>query len=350
MDVVFTLSSLLFEHDRVVVNGLGIFTTELQKAYVHPVEHSFTPEFKKIKFRADKTTKDDLLAKTIGQKDAGQLIAKFVENIHLGLKEGNKVQLKNIGFLYSHHTGEIILEQDNSFNYVKKNFGLNSFIQEPVNKIVASVEPAVVAAPVKQRKKPRVLLYLLWSAAIILAILAFWKMDTIKDFFNEVPGKNIAETKTEAKVTPKLAESDDNKDSESQTAIVDSKEDSTEAEVLTEDTLENTTSVNDVMEEEVAKVEVVQEEPKAEPVVEAKKTEGPQYYVIAGCFRSEFKANRLLNDLQSNGFENASIEGKTPNGLIRVCYATYPKRRQASNYMLKLQNQGRKGVWIQKGN
>jgi cell division septation protein DedD len=175
-------------------------------------------------------------------------------------------------------------------------------------------------------------------------------METIKDFFNEVPGKNIAETKTDTKVKPKLAEPDINKDKESQIAIDDSKEDSAEAEVFAEDTIDNTASENDVMDEEVAKVEVVEKEPKTEPEVVINKTEGPQYYVIAGCFRSEFKANRLLNDLQSKGFENASIEGKTPNGLIRVCYATYPKRHQASNYMLKLQNQGRKGVWIQKGN
>ena len=102
---------------------------------------------------------------------------------------------------------------------------------------------------------------------------------------------------------------------------------------------------------EEPKTEVVEEQTVVEEVaVEEPKPQGPVYYVIAGCFRSENKANRLLKDLKANGFENASIEGKTPNGLIRVCYASYPKRRQASNYMLKLQNQGRKGVWIQKGN
>jgi len=110
MDVVFTLGKLFFSHDRVVMNGLGVFTTETEKVYVHPVEHSFSPEFKKIKFQANKNINDSLLAESMGVDNADELIAEFVENTQAVLKEGNKVQLKNIGFLYLHQTGEIILE------------------------------------------------------------------------------------------------------------------------------------------------------------------------------------------------------------------------------------------------
>lgn len=347
MDVVFTLSSLLFEHDRVVVNGLGVFTAELQKAYVHPVEHSFTPEFKKLKFEENAKIKDDLLVKAMGQANANQLIAKFVEHTRNKLKEGNKVQLKNIGFLYIHHTGEIILEQDNSFNYVKKNFGLQPFIQEPVNKIVASKGAATIAAPQpKKRKKPRIVPYLLWSAAIIIAVLAFWKMDTIKSFFNEMSDKKIAENNTEIQQSPKPLESSNTENIQSQNIVqlVDSVESPLDSLGIGEDTMDNIISKDYTMTEELAKEEI-----EVEPVVRQEQNIGPHYYVIAGCFRSEFKANRLLNDLHSKGFDNANIEGKTPNGLIRVCYAKFPKRRQASNYMLKLKKQGHKGVWIQKG-
>jgi hypothetical protein len=347
MDVVFTLGKLFFSHDRVVVNGLGVFTTETEKVYVHPVEHSFSPEFKKIKFQANKNINDSLLAESMGVDNADELIAEFVENTQAVLKEGNKVQLKNIGFLYLHQTGEIILEQDRSFNYVKKNFGLQGFIQQPVNKIVASEEPEVLIAPKKERRKPKVYLYFLWSAAIILAILAFWKMDAIKSFFNEVPGKSIAETKPSKK---QIAQ--DPKQEQTAVVAVDTvKQDEVAQDTLTDvatDSLENP-AVTEPVEE--PKNEVAEEQKSDTQVaVEEEKPQGPVYYVIAGCFRSEYKANRLLKDLKANGFEDASIEGKTPGGLIRVCYASYPKRRQASNYMLKLQNQGRKGVWIQKGN
>ena len=227
-------------------------------------------------------------------------------------------------------------------NYVKKNFGLQGFIQKPIVKNVPSKEPSVAAVPAKERKKMRVGAYILWSAAIILAIMAFWKMDTIRTFFNEVPGKNIAE----ASVKPKN---------------IDNKPVLKETDINTSDTVTNSDTVkvtNDSIEgianvvidngEEEAAVKEVEPEMVEVAVVEEKQHNRPVYYVIAGCFRSEFKANRLLEDLKTDGFEDASIEGKTPNGLIRVCYSSYPKRRQASNYMLKLQNQGRKGVWIQK--
>lgn len=338
MDVVFKLSNLLFVHDRVVVYGLGIFTTEIEKAYVHPVEHSFTPEFKKIKFQANKSVNDSLLIDVIGDPNAENIIADFVSKVQKGLKEGNRVQLKNIGYLYTHHTGEIILEQDRTFNYVKKNFGLQGFVQEPVNKVVATESSTISAANPVEKKKSRVGLYILWAAAIVLVIIAVWKYEHISTLFEKdivvenipTPKSNIIDSKSS------LVTNDSNDTIEKQiraedTTAINEKENSTEPTEV--NTMETSSKV---IEKEEAPVEVI-------------KQQGTVYYVIAGCFRSEYKADRLLVELKKEGFGQASIEGKTPTGLIRVCYASYPKRRQASNYMLKLQNQGRKGVWIQKG-
>ena len=55
----------------------------------------------------------------------------------------------------------------------------------------------------------------------------------------------------------------------------------------------------------------------------------------------------MLEELKSEGFENAVLDGKIGR-LHRVCYDIYDNRPQASNYMLKLKKAGRKGVWIQK--
>ncbi|RUA28378.1 MAG: hypothetical protein DSY76_04465, partial [Bacteroidetes bacterium] len=250
MDVVFTLSTLFFDHDQVIVSGLGVFTTEIEKAYIHPVEHSFSPEFKKIKFRADANVQDDLLEKKIGTASAKEAISDFVEKVQKGLKAGQKVQLKNIGYLYVHHTGEIILEQDRSFNYVKKNFGLQGFIQEPVKKIVPSEKP--VTAAVEEKKKSRSLvLIVLWVVAIILAGVAFWQAENISSLFESkqpiaqtADNQDSKETKNNAEIAKVAVDTAVTKESE----IVDSS-----SLVTTSDSAQQTVDNKDENEEVIAK-------------------------------------------------------------------------------------------------
>ncbi len=334
MDVVFTLSNLLFEYDQVIVNGLGVFTTELENASIHPVEHSFLPESKKIRFKYDENAKDDFLVQRMGTPDAATFISSFVEKVKQELKEGKKVQIKNIGYLYAHHTGEIILEQDHTFNYVKKNFGLQGLIQEPVNKIVSPDKPIAPIVAHIEKKKSKLGMYIAIVVAILIASLVFWKWDNLYSLLEKEPiveaTQVVNQNTIEATPTPILDSSEnviDSQDTLSDTYIYEENQDS-------------------VYNQDIEDEEIPIEEPVEEPIT-IEEPQGPVFYVIAGCFRSEYKAERLLEDLKKSGFDQASIEGKTPNGLIRVCYASYPKRRQASNYMLKLQNQGRKGVWIQ---
>jgi nucleoid DNA-binding protein len=350
MDVVFTLGTLLFTHDRVVVSGLGVFTTEIEKAYIHPVEHSFSPEFKKIKFQFDTEVKDDLLKNALKIPDTNTIIDAFVAEVHKGLKAGNKVQLKNIGYLYTHHTGEIILEQDRTFNYVKKNFGLTPFIQEPVKKAVPSEKP-VAAAPVAEKKsKAKFVIAALWFIAIVLIGVVVWQYENIGTFLfndNKVVAEKVNEpaagiTKEKAADTKTIIDS-------SQSAKVDS------VEIAAMDYSKDTSTM------EVESKIVAQSETEM-PIVEKKKTEpeekavkkvakkvkhkGPRYYVIAGCFESKFKAESLLDELKEKGFENAVLDGKIGR-LHRVCYDIFDNRPQASNYMLKLKREGYRGVWIQ---
>ena len=199
MNVVFTLSALLFNHNRVVINGLGVFTTEVEKAYIHPVEYSFTPEFKKIKFQLDVKIEDDLLINSLNSPNAVKAIEEFVAKVHQGLKAGDKVQFKNIGYLYTHHTGEVILEQDRSFNYVKKNFGMQGFIQNPVNKVVASEKPVAKTNVVAKKKSKSLVLIILWFVAIVLAGVAFWQAENIGSLFTNSPVTDIPKKET---VTP----------------------------------------------------------------------------------------------------------------------------------------------------
>jgi len=344
MDVVFYLSSLLFEHDRVVVNGLGVFTTEIEKAYIHPVEHSFSPEFVKVRFQYNENAKDDLLSKKIATSDAEILIENFVLKVNKELKEGKKVQLKNIGYLFAHHTGEIILEQDRSFNYVKKNFGLKAFIQEPVDKIQPKETPVVAASISKTESKKLPLGWIISIVAILLiGVLVFWQWDYLKSLMSPKTVAQTIEVKQEATIQDKAVDN----------AEINTEQTEESEEAMSNDSLiqQDQTIVADES-EAIAVDTVIEIVPDEEEIVQKEEvivdTQGPIYYVIAGCFESKTKADRLLKDLRDAGFEQAEIKGKIGR-LHRVCYTTFSSRKQASDYMLKLQREGRKGVWIQKG-
>ena len=56
--------------------------------------------------------------------------------------------------------------------------------------------------------------------------------------------------------------------------------------------------------------------------------QGDFYSVIAGSFRDEKNADKLLSKLKSEGFD-ASFAKKSPLGLFRVAYGRFETKRQA---------------------
>jgi cell division septation protein DedD/nucleoid DNA-binding protein len=356
MDVVTAISTLLFEHERVVVPGLGEFTTEYVAASIHPVEHSFNPAYKKIRFQYNEQVNDDLLPDFLSKHPASRSLADFVAEVKEALKAGRKFQLKNIGFLYAHHTGEIVLEQDLSFNYVKENFGLTPFIQKPVQKKI-SEEPKVVAAPAAAPKERKSYAWLIALAAIlIIGVLVFWQWNTISSIWE--PGNQVADNTLVTNQDDKGSDAGspanqnandlpvaDTVDTEADTIPANEAEGvvSDEAAVVEEDIPETAEAEINVTVENTGQTaeSAVQEEPAP---LELK---GVVYYVIAGCFESKMKAEELAANLRNEGFEHAQVHGKIGR-LYRVCYTAFPTKREANRFQKRLNDEGKTGVWIQR--
>ena len=55
------ISKLLFEHDCVIVPGLGGFITNYKPAIIHPQHHTFHPPSKQIIFNAALNSNDGIL-------------------------------------------------------------------------------------------------------------------------------------------------------------------------------------------------------------------------------------------------------------------------------------------------
>ena len=353
MDIVSALSNLFFTHDRVIINGLGEFVLEVETGAIHPVEHSFTPEFKRIRFKLNEKLRDDLLEKYLKEQGSDERIDEFVAQVKTALKEGKKFQLKNIGFLYAHHSGEIVLDQDRSFNYVKKNFGLQDFIQKPVQKASPKEEKPKVAATLVAEKKSPLGWIIAVAAVFILGVLVFWQWDQIRDWTSG--SRSIVQHKETEQTETLPVEKEEN---DMPVADVNQQdtlplEDTTKeiATANTEGETEEETTVSEAGdqpggEKELADAQQAEDENKT-PAEAKPQLSGVVYYVIAGCFESPAKADEMARNLQNEGFSDAQVHGKIGR-LHRVCYTAFPTRREASNYMLKLQKEGYKGVWIQR--
>ena len=69
------------------------------------------------------------------------------------------------------------------------------------------------------------------------------------------------------------------------------------------------------------------------------------YYIIAGCFRSEINANKLLKELKAKGYP-ASIQGRTPKGLHRVCYRGFTDFKAAEKELSRILREENKSAWL----
>ena len=76
----------------------------------------------------------------------------------------------------------------------------------------------------------------------------------------------------------------------------------------------------------------------------SKKTAKLKYHLIAGCFSSENNANRLVSQLNKEGFDSERI-GRNEQGLYMVTYRTFDSETSALKVLNHLATQG-KSSWL----
>ena len=93
-------------------------------------------------------------------------------------------------------------------------------------------------------------------------------------------------------------------------------------------------------------VEQVKKSPRSlEDIMgKSKKTAKLKYHLIAGCFSSENNANRLVSQLNKEGFDSERI-GRNEQGLYMVTYRTFDSETSALKVLNHLATQG-KSSWL----
>ena len=79
---------------------------------------------------------------------------------------------------------------------------------------------------------------------------------------------------------------------------------------------------------------------KSKPVTK----EGKQFYIVAGCFSDESNADKLVNELQKEGYKSEKF-GKIGN-LHAVSYSSFSDKSAALTELKNIRNAGHSDAWI----
>lgn len=355
----------LFKGEPVKVQGLGEFRPVEKKTSIHPGDHQFDPPGRSLEFDYNPDEKDNGLLAYIAestnesQQNVFNELDKRVEEIKKDLKAGKRVQLYKIGFLHYDFRGQVQLDADQSVNYSKEFYGLPRFQGELITSASTTSEKPkettekVVAKPQqnakkkaeaktpkpKQQKKPKPKQprrvsekkktkkegkkTAAWLIPVVLLIVigaaAWYLQDEWKPLFED--DKTTAEQPQKAEEAENIAAADTMGDSklsgQKDSVIIDS-----------------------------AKQEPVKEtKPESPKQTQTASASQGDYIIIAGCFRSQENAHDFVEELKQKGYE-ASIQGKTPQGLHRVVYGVYSHRRNALNALNKIHDEENSGAWL----
>ena len=134
------LCDLLYEHDCVIVPGLGGFLASYQGASVHPVSHIITPPSRRVAFNVFLKQNDGLLANHVATDDgisyaeAVQKIERYAVACRGDLDKGRRVIISGLGTLFNDSEGNLQFEPLPGANFLPESFGLGLLRHLPVDR------------------------------------------------------------------------------------------------------------------------------------------------------------------------------------------------------------------------
>ena len=384
------LIELLKDNECVIVPEFGAFISKRHSATIDYANHRFMPPYKELVFNNKLTNNDDLLLNYIMQKenitkdDALVKIQNFVNQSAAILDVNFELEMEGLGKLRKFHD-DYIFETQKDVNILGDAFGLTSFNYQPIfrtetyqvikEKIVVeqkqknteysiaidSVEE--VASETPSRRKPSLFRTFAYTTlAFLLIFVINWTTDKSESqlaswnpFLYSSPNEYLI------KVLEGQEGLEDNKTTRQQDIEVVEVLEKTEVVEITEE-IETTEEIEIVEEVETSEIieateEVetseeieVKEEIKATEVPESLNSSIPQilnsYYIVGGSFQTEESAEKCVNSLRKQGFENASSLEKNNKGNIRVYYESFAEKADALIRLEEIKRDYNESAWL----
>lgn len=321
---------LLFDHNCVIVPGLGGFVTNYQSAKVHPTSFIFNSPSKSVAFNVNLTTNDGLLTDTVARhegvtmREAEAMISTFVGNIKSALAEMKPVKLSGIGRLTMDVEGNIRFLPDNAQNFLLQSYGLPSFSAQPVARDrVIEVAPATPVQEIKPAKKQRNFSDALLPIAAVLLIVMVAMQVFIQSNMN---GFNYSEIFGFNKLNPR--------NSYQLERYKPSKFEINQSILYVRKTMPVPTDTALVSDAETPAVTPA-------PAVTSSST----YFISAGSFYSAAQAQKVVDKLAAKGYTGYV----KPYGKYQVAAVDIPAGTTSSEFRKAfIEATGIKGAWIGK--
>lgn len=377
------IGDLLLQHNCVIVPSFGGFVAQRVGAQLDAANGTMTPPRKAILFNRQLINNDGLLVSSFAHQNkvdynaAQKAVSETITQWEETLKQGQRISIDRVGFLYFDHERNLCFEQDRFYNLLMESYGLGAIhfvsasdveakiaheaVQEMVREALAAPvvevefrpsEIETVAAeasdeapviPMQQVRPARKWRYVAAAALLPIAFYSFWipmKTDVLESGILSLSDFNpFHKTSPAHYKAPATAYDHTAKENSDQLASVP-EEVSVFSFSIDDDWFipvrirEGNTTVS-------APETVPETQPEqSQPVVQATASSSGTH-VIVGCFSSRANADNLVKTLRAKGFDAQTLEGK---GLIRVSAGD---GAQFSSLQPKLQAEGLQG-WVLK--
>ncbi|MGE5316832.1 MAG: SPOR domain-containing protein [Chloroflexota bacterium] len=310
------ISNLLFEHDCVIIPGLGGFITNYRPATIHPHHNTFYPPSKQVTFNTALTGNDGILITTLASylsvdfNEAKKIVDQKVHAIRVSLVKGQRVEFDEIGYLVSNRENNIEFHSYNSINFLSEAYGLQKFSFNPVNRDEESLI-----------NKPAIRQTMRWAAILVpVAAVALWatlNTATVSRIYDGYASL-IPSTPTESVNSPVRKVT-----TVAKPAVKVAKP------VVQQTVSKEITALNS-------------------PVIDSKVVENATsctFHIITGAFSVPENAAKLAQELTTRGF-HASVIGPNRRQLHLVSIEGFNDKETANAKMAELHKNGFPSAWL----
>ena len=304
------ISTLLFDHNCVVVPGFGAFLAHTRSAEVDTSTNRLSPPVKTISFNSQLNRNDGVLVSHIAQEkklDYESLLEE-VENVgnlwKKRITNGESIELFGIGKLSLGPDNKILFQPENKINFLTSSFGLSSLSAIPIKREILKEEveelekniPFIITP--EQKEKTSFRPWLKYAAVMLLmASAGFTGYRAYEEFQNK---QIIAQKNAQIEVSRLIQEA---------------------------------TFFNG--------------KPLELPAVNItlNKKQVGKHHVIAGAFRVKQNAEKKVTQLKKKGY-NAHYLGANPYGLHQVAYSSFENPKEALQFLKNVRNSDSPDAWL----
>jgi len=316
------IKELLYQHDCVIIPGLGGFVANYRSAEIDSRGGMFYPPLKYVSFNVKLNHDDGLLISHIASQkgldygEAKKLVQSQVDYLSKKLIRGKKIILDGIGELYFDKSANLQFDPDPNSNFSTAAYGLAPFSFPPLKEYYQSQSKSKHYLDKEHTGRKGASKYVKYAlAGIPVAAAIFYvsvKTDIVREAGMEISTLNPFSMRTDSGVSLEEPRADEEKDRNAEA-------------------LEKLSSQKEAL---YYREQVQRDEQSAEP---------GKHYLIAGSFRYYKNALELKKSLEEEGYTPQILEAD--NGMFRVAMDVFTSSDEALSE-LKAKKQKQPGIWL----